>query len=245
MDERAVQRRGASGAAVAPRVRRGWRAVAGVAVLVALAGCGGAGSGGGKAAPGPAPTSTLLEAGDLKPLLLEASELGEGTRSLETREDSGDSPVVGGGPRDCEELKPYGVRGPIGKVMGTGRTAEAAFGRDGEFLTQRLYSRMPASMSGRVSKLFAVLTACPSYAETISLGDKGSVERDVTTRRVDVTGVAGTVYGYERVTTDRGDGSRDRRMTVTVTRGWTTVLLDGSPGLVKQALRPALRKATE
>ncbi|MFE9491274.1 hypothetical protein ACFYNF_33370 [Streptomyces sp. NPDC006641] len=96
-----------------------------------------------------------------------------------------------------------------------------------------------------MSKLFAVLTACSSYAELLNLGDKGTIERDVTTRRIDVTGVEGTIYGYERVTTDRGDGSRDRRMTVTVTRGWTTVLLNGSSDLVEQVLRPALRKATE
>lgn len=245
MGERAAERSGPNGAAVGPRARRGRRAAVGVAVLVALTGCSSGGSGGGRAAPGPAPTSTLLEAEDLKPLLLDASDLGEGTRSTDMKEGSGDSLVVGGGPQDCEELEPYGVYGPVKKMMGTKRTAEAVFDRDGEFLTQRLYSQMPASMLGRVSKLFAVLTACPSYAETISLGDKGSAERDVTTRRVDVTGVAGTAYGYERVTTDRGDGSRDRRMTVAVTRGWTTVLLDGSPDLVEQALRPALRKATE
>lgn len=142
-------------------------------------------------------------------------------------------------------MEPYGVYGPIEKVMGTERTAEAVFTRDGQFLTQRLYSRMPASMPGRVSKLFAVLTACPSYTELISLGDKGNAERDVTTRRVDITDVEGVAYGYERVATDRADGSHDRRMTVAVTRGWTTVLLDGSPDLVEQALRPALRKATE
>ncbi|MDN3250594.1 MULTISPECIES: hypothetical protein [unclassified Streptomyces] len=244
MSERASGRSRLSSAAVGPRVRRGHKAAVGATVLVALMGCTSGGAEGRSAAPGPAPTSTLLGTEDLKPLLLDASDLGKETRSLSTKKDAGDSLVLGGGPQDCEELEPYGIYGPIEKVLGTRRTAEAVFTRDGEFLTQRLYSQMPASMLGRVSKLFAVLTACPSYTELISLGDKGNAELDVTTRRVDVD-VEGVAYGYERVATDRVGGSRERRMTVAVTRGWTTVLLDGSPDLVEQALRPALRKATE
>ncbi|MFI7288734.1 hypothetical protein ACIBRY_19100 [Streptomyces anulatus] len=67
----------------------------------------------------------------------------------------------------------------------------------------------------------------------------------MTTRKVEVTGVEGTAYGYESVTTDRDNGWSDRRMTIAVTRGWTTLLLHGSPDLVDEALRPGLRKATE
>lgn len=78
MNGSAVERTGPGGAVAVQGGRRRRRAVAGLALLAALTGCSGGGSGNGGPAPDPAPTSTRLKAEDLRPLLLEASDLGKG-----------------------------------------------------------------------------------------------------------------------------------------------------------------------
>ncbi|MBM7053708.1 hypothetical protein [Streptomyces durocortorensis] len=247
MNGSTVERTGPGGAVAAQGVRRRRRVVAGLALLAALTGCSVGGSGSEGSAPGPAPTSTRLKAGDLRPLLLEASDLGKGVRSLDPDPDkgSGESPVTGGGPKDCEALEPYGLDGPIDELIGTEDSSTRGFSRDGELLSQRLYSRMPASMSDRMNKAFAALTACPEYSELLVLGDRGTAESLVKTRAIEVKGVEGPTYGYERTVMDKELRSPSRTMTIAVTRGWTTVMLTGSPDLVKEALEPALRKATQ
>ncbi|MFE2976266.1 hypothetical protein [Streptomyces sp. NPDC059258] len=153
--------------------------------------------------------------------------------------------MTGGGPKDCEALEPYGLDGPIDELIGTEDSATRGFSRDGELLSQQLYSRMPASMSDRMNKVFAALTACPEYSELLVLGNQGTAEALVKTRAIEVKGVEGQTYGYERTVMDKELRSPRRTMTIAVTRGWTTVMLAGSPDLVKEALEPALRKATQ
>lgn len=244
MNGSAVGRTGPGGALATQGVRRRRRATAGFALLAVLTGCSGGGSEGVGPAPGPAPTSTRLKAEDLRPLLLEASDLGKGVRSLDAEKSSGDSLVTGGGPKDCEALKPYGLDGPIDELIGTKDSATREFRRDGKFLSQRLYSRMPALMHGRMNKAFAALTACPEYTELLVLGDKGNAELLVRTRAIEVKGVKGQTYGYERTVMDSEMRSPNRMMTIAVTRGWMTVMLTGAPDFVKEALDPALRRAT-
>ncbi|MEV7905344.1 hypothetical protein [Streptomyces anulatus] len=247
MNGSAVERTGPGGAVAVQGGRRRRRAVAGLALLAALTGCSGGGSGNGGPAPDPAPTSTRLKAEDLRPLLLEASDLGKGVRplNLDPNKGSGESPVTGGGPKDCEALEPYGHDGPIDELIGTKGRVTGGFSRDGELLSQQLYSRMPASMSDRMNKAFAALTACPEYSELLVLGDQGTAELLVKTRAIEVKGVEGQTYGYERTVMDKELRSPSRTMTIAVTRGWTTVMLTGSPDFVKEALEPALRKATQ
>ncbi|MFE2209965.1 MULTISPECIES: hypothetical protein [Streptomyces] len=77
------------------------------------------------------------------------------------------------------------------------------------------------------------------------LGDQGTAEVLVKTRAIEFRGVEGQTHGYERTVMDEELRSSSRTMTIAVTRGWTTVMLAGSPDLVKEALEPALRKATQ
>ncbi|MFF9542572.1 hypothetical protein ACF1B4_03140 [Streptomyces albidoflavus] len=161
----------------------------------------------------------------------------------EGEEDESPLPWKGVGSPDCEELDPYGGDVPVEKIMGTENHASAGYSRKGHVLVEQVYSGTPASLLDRTGRLFRLMAACPAYTQILSFGAAGTAEVEITGHEVEVTGVKGTAFGYEATSRDTAAGGPpSRHLTVAVVRGWTTVLLQGSPTLVKEALEPALRK---
>lgn len=224
--------------------RGAWRgAVVCLALLFPVVGC--SGDDGERADDSPSAAASPLAAADLRDLLLDAAEVGDGVKRP-AKEGSSSPDHIAARVEDCAERARYDGRLPIDDVMRPTATASAGFLHRKGVLVQRLYSAKSTELVSRVEELFTTLTACPRYTEFVSFGDQGNAEFEVTTKRTEVPGAPGRRYGYlETKRQEDVPGGPSTVKVVAVVRGHAAVILQGAPAMVDQALEPAVRKALD
>lgn len=226
--------------------RRTTLALACLALVLPVVGCSGDDQDGSDDAPSSAASASSsaspLAVADLRTLLLDADEVGDGVKRRAVDGSSGTDHIAAK-VQGCDERARYDGRLPIDEVMGPTAQASTGFLHGKGILVERVYSAKPTELVSRVEELFTTLAACPRYSEFVTLGDKGNAEFDVTTKRIEVPGSPGRRYGYlETKSQEDVPGSLSTHKVVAVVRGRVAVVLQGAPAMVDQALKPAVKK---
>ncbi|MHB9759902.1 hypothetical protein ACYBSK_36510 [Streptomyces sp. BYX5S] len=189
---------------------------------------------GGSVSSGSAPLSSA----QLKQLLLNESDLGEGyTRKPETPRRNDDVTVIG-----CPALDKLGGDAATGSGLGFTRKAKASFsysyaGRSGSEVSEEVYSDSPAKLSTGITKIVDAMLSCPSYqvasgGTVIDVGTEKSAAPDIGDER------------WSQLLTFSVGGQRSVVRQTAIRISNILVIVSGSPGLVDVHSAQAVRKVS-